>query len=178
MALASSLLLSDGAQKFAIAREISQCSKNLVTTHAALNGASLLALYFLSYQFNRKAKLFNRPLKLRLVLYTLLGGIVGTMWMFLKDFTTYQSELQADEEAASVSEEYARGALEFYNKTLQRNIALRSLLGSEGPKSYTAAGNLRETLRTKHVPYVVRRDNAIARLEARTKVVKPDVASV
>lgn len=178
MALASSLVLSDAAQKFALAREISHSSSNLVTTHAALNGASIFALYFLSRQFNRKAKLFARPLKLRVVLYSLLGGLVGTLWLFIKDFTTYQSELQADEEAASLSEEYARGAVEFYNKTLQRNVALRSLLGSEGPKAYTAAGNLLETFRTKHVPYVVRRDNALARLQAKTKDVKPEVAAV
>ena len=90
MALASSLVLSDAAQKFAVAREISHSSTNLVTTHAALNGISIFALYFLSRQFNRKAKLFTRPLKLRVVLYTLLGGLVGTVGLFIKDFTTYQ----------------------------------------------------------------------------------------
>lgn len=176
MSLASSLVLSDAAQKFAIAREISFSSTQLVSTHAALNGVSIFTLYYLSYLFNRRANLFTRPLKLRVVLYGLLGSIVGTMWLFLKDFTTYKSELQADDEAAAISEEYARGAVEFYNKTLQRNVALRSLLGSDGPKSYTAAGNLKETFRTKHVPYVVRRDNALARLKV--SHVKPEVVVV
>lgn len=103
---------------------------------------------------------------MRTICYTLFGTLMLTMWIFIKDFTTYKREELADETAASISEEYARGAVEFYSKTLQRNIALRSLLGNEGPLSYTAAGNERETLRTKHVPFVTRRDRAAQRLEA------------
>ena len=92
-----------------------------------------------------------------------------TIWIFIKDFTTYQREEKADDDAAGISDEYARGALEYYSKRLQRNIAMRSLLGENGPSMYTAAGNDRELLRTPHFPFVARRDRAAKRLEALSK---------
>ncbi len=103
---------------------------------------------------------------MRTICYTLFGTLMLTMWMFIKDFTNYRREELADKTAAGISEEYARGAVEFYSKTLQRNIALRSLLGNDGLSLYTAAGNEREIVRTKHVPFVTRRDRAAQRLEA------------
>lgn len=171
-ALESSLILSDAAQKFAIAREISKANSHQVTLHMAINGTATFALYYLAYSFNRKANLFARPLSLRLTLYSLLGSIVFTTWLFIKDVTTYRSEESADEKAAGISEEYAKGALEFYTKILQRNLALRSLLGEEGQNLFTASGNARENFRTKHVPFVVHRDKAAQRYESLKKSVE------
>ena len=169
----SSLLLSDSAQKYAIAREVCKANTQNVAVQAFLNMASCYAYYYLTYSFNRKANMFSRPLQLRVTLYTLLGGIVFTTWMFLKDFTTYRWEEDADEKAAGISEEYAQGALEFYSKILQRNLAMRSLLGDEGPKLYTSLGNDRETFRTKHVPFVTLRDRAARRCESFKKSEEP-----
>lgn len=50
-------------------------------------------------------------------------------------------EIKADEQAANVSPSYAEGGLEFYEKILQRNTALRQLMGKEGEKLYTIFGN-------------------------------------
>lgn len=172
LALEASLLLSEAAQKYALAREILLSKSNLVTQHSAVNGGALLGYYFVTYQFNRRANLFARPLAIRAGFYSILGCIAFTTWLFIKDFLTYNSEGKCDEEAASISREYAEGALEFHTKTLQRNVALRSLLGSEGTNSFTATGNIRETLRTKHVPLVALRDRAIARCE-NLKINKP-----
>lgn len=175
LALESSLILSDSAQKYAIAREMAKANTHHVAIQTGLNGAAVFVYYYLTYTFNRRANMFARPLKLRVVLYSLLGSIAFTTWLFLKDFTTYRWEEKGDEKAASVSEEYAQGALEFYSKILQRNLAMRSLLGDEGPKLYTSSGNDRETFRTKHVPFVVLRDRAAARCESFKKSKEPEV---
>ena len=37
--------------------------------------------------------------------------------------------------------DYALGGIEFYNKALQRNMAIRTLMGSQGEKYYTKYGN-------------------------------------
>ena len=133
----------------------------------------VFTLFVQSYSFNRKANLFLRPVQIRVTLYALLGGLAFTTWMFINDFTTYRWEENADERAAGISEEYAKGALEFYSKTLQRNLALRSLLGDEGLKLYTSLGNDRETFRTKHVPFVTLRDRAARRFESLKKSEEP-----
>lgn len=86
-------------------------------------------------------------------------------WLLVRDVLTVRRDVLADDEAASISEEYAQGALEFYDKTLKRNIALRSLLGEEGPNHFTALGNIRETVRTKHLPFVIRREAAATRCQ-------------
>lgn len=167
--LESSLILSDSAQKFAIAREIVKANSHQVSILSALNASAIAAYYYFTYHFNRKGKFFQRPLPLRVGIYSIIGSIAFTMWMFIKDFSTYNFEETADEKAASLSEEYAQGALEFYTKILQRNIALRSLLGEEGPKLFTASGNVVETFRTKHVPFVIHRDKAALRCESLKK---------
>lgn len=55
---------------------------------------------------------------------------------------------------------YAKGGVEFYTRIIQRNIALRSLLGTDGEGKYTQFGNDVEFLRQKHVPFSVRKKNA------------------
>ena len=176
MALESSLVLSDAAQKYAIAREVSKSTSHQVMIQTFLNGGAVSAYYYFTYSFNRKANMFARPLQIRVTLYTLLGAIMGTTWLLFKDFLTYHWEEKADEEAASISDEYAQGALEFYTKILKRNVAMRSLLGDDGPKLFTALGNDRELFRTKHVPYVTLRDKAAKRCEAlKEKQAQPEV---
>lgn len=163
MALRSSLVLSDAAKKFALAREVCSVNSQELALQCGLNFAAIFTYYYLAYSFNRKGNMFARPLKLRVVLYSLLGSITFVMWLMVKDFLAVRRDGLADEEAASISEEYAKGGLEFYNKILQRNVAIRSLLGDDGPKQFTALGNTREVFRTTHLPIVNRRDRAVER---------------
>lgn len=68
-------------------------------------------------------------------------------------------EKWADNKVGSIGLNYAQGGVEFYAKTLQRNIALRSLMGSSGEKKYTFYGNDVEFVRQKHVPFTERKSN-------------------
>ena len=58
------------------------------------------------------------------------------------------------------------GGIEFYNKMLERNMALRSLMGLDGKKYYTPSGNAirKRTLETV-VHLTERRKNLIAHFE-------------
>jgi len=49
-------------------------------------------------------------------------------------------ERSADEAAASYGPDLAEGGLEYYDKMLARNVALRELLGKEGEKRFSAKG--------------------------------------
>ena len=46
-----------------------------------------------------------------------------------------------DGAAAGMGRGYAEGGVEFYTKVLQRNVALRELMGSEGEGVFTVKGN-------------------------------------
>ena len=135
-----------------------QCTANFIC---------IFNLYYLCSTVNEKANMFARPLRLRIAFYTLASAFMFGVWLFTRDILTVHRDQVADEEASAVSEEYAKGALEYYNKILQRNIALRSLLGEEeGPKQFTALGNAKESFRTTHQPIVARRDRAEAYLKS------------
>jgi len=170
MSLESALMLSESAQKFAIAREIASTSTNQIPMQIAANGVGAFLYIYLTTTLNKKYSAFTRPmpLKQRVVMYSLLGSFTFTLWLFIRDFMNVHFEQTVDEIAGSINEEYARGAVEYYSKILQRNVALRSLLGSEGAKIFTPVGNNPLLFRTKHRPFTARRDSAILRLEKLT----------
>jgi hypothetical protein len=68
-------------------------------------------------------------------------------------------ERWADRKTGKLSLDYAKGGVEFYSKILQRNMALRGLMGPSGEKMYTLYGNDVEFLRQSHVPYSERKKN-------------------
>ena len=169
MLLESSLLLTDSAKKFAIARELEMASSHQVTIQSTINCSCSLLYYYLAYSFNRKGRTFERPRSIRFVLYALLGMFTTTLWLFASDFCNLQLEERADRQASDLGVDYTRGAVEFYTKTLQRNIALRSLLGDDGRSLYTTTGNDRVIFRTPHLPFTLRRDTALARYQKLTE---------
>jgi len=163
--LESALLMSESAKKFALAREIASTSSYHVPFQTTLNGVAVFLYMYLSSTFNKKAKLMSRPVKIRVMLYTLLGSMIFTVWLLVRDVANVYHEKSCDKVAGSINEEYARGAVEYYTKILQRNVALRSLLGPDGAKIFTPIGNDSLVFRTKHEPYTARRDASTVQLE-------------
>jgi len=178
LSLESALLLSESAQKFAIAREIASTSTYQIPLKIATNGVAALLYIYLSTSFNKKTPNLTRTLKQRVVLYSILGSFTFTLWLFIRDFMNVYFEKSVDEIAGSINEEYARGAVEYYSKILQRNVALRSLLGDEGAGIFTPVGNNHLLFRTKHQPYTARRDASIIRLEKLTSNVSSETHSI
>lgn len=157
--LKKALVLSDKAQRFAIAREIYWANTYYVQVHAAALSLSILNAYFIGNLLNRRLGLCHRvPRKVRLVLYTVLAAFSGTMFLCIKDASSQYWDKQADKNAASMGPDYLQGGIEYYEKMLQRNRALRELMGEAGEKIYTSKGNINHWLRTPHLPLTYRLD--------------------
>ncbi|KAK4305697.1 hypothetical protein Pmani_022423 [Petrolisthes manimaculis] len=156
--LKQSLVLSPEAKKFAICREMMSVNTNEPFILGTLAATNMLMMYLLASGVNRTQNFYVRPRSLRLTWYALVGSFGAAMWTLIKDSTTLNHENSADQQAASVSPSYTQGGLEFYEKILQRNIALRELMGKEGENMYTAFGNEQVFIRTRNQPYTLRRD--------------------
>lgn len=99
-----------------------------------------------------------KPRSFRIVVYAGLGTFCYGLWAVSRDILTKFYENYADKRAAG-NLSYAKGGVEFYSKTLQRNMALRSIMGPSGERLFTFFGNDVEFIRERHVPYTRRKHN-------------------
>lgn len=156
--LMKSLVLSDEAKKFALARELVHLDTGEPFVYGAVTAGVVGMGYTIASGINRTQQFYMRPRGLRVILYGLVSLFSYGMWVFGRDFGANMYEADADKAVADLGEKYAQGGLEFYEKVLQRNVALRTLMGTTGEKLYTAYGNDQMLLRTKHIPFTLRRD--------------------
>ncbi|KAH9370979.1 hypothetical protein HPB48_019094 [Haemaphysalis longicornis] len=158
-ALKKALVLSDRAQRFAIARDLYWASTYYVQIQTAALSFAVVNCYFMGRLINDRFRLLGRvPRSLRVGLYGVIVAINATVYLCFKDATSQFWDRKADEKAAALGRDYVEGGIEFYEKALQRNRALRELLGDEGRKYYTSKGNLNELIRSTHVPLTHRLD--------------------
>ncbi|NWS96657.1 TM177 protein, partial [Mionectes macconnelli] len=171
VALREALTFSLQAQKFAIAREVAYLQNGSPLKSAVVAPACLAGTFLCG----RGIKLFlgvsHGPVILRSLcnIVTAAGGLL--CYYLFSDALTYHVDCKADRRAAMVSEDYARGGVEFYDKILSRNRILRGLMGTQGMKMYAPSGNLfpRHWFRIKYTPYTYRRDlivNILRELQA------------
>ncbi|CAN8021446.1 hypothetical protein HPB47_000801 [Ixodes persulcatus] len=157
--LKDSLILSEKAQKFAIAREIYWCDTYYVHLHSLMLSFSVANCYILSRLLNDRFQLLQRvPRKARVLMYGLVAAFNATAYICVKDASSQYWDKKADESAAALGREYAEGGVEYYQKTLQKNRALRELMGKAGEKTYTSKGNINRIFRTDHLPLTYRLD--------------------
>jgi hypothetical protein len=152
-----SLVVSENAQIYAMAREIRirETPMKLIETFASV--VSCLGMYGLCNSINTKLNLYTRPRVLRLIMYCLVGVFSFGSYALVKDFSQVFYETKIDEELKKKNVIFAQGGKEFYSKLADRNIALRKLLGTEGERIYSILGNENYFLRYKHVPVVQRK---------------------
>lgn len=87
-----------------------------------------------------------------------MGSVFYVTYRYLLGVLNERHDLKTDDIVAQLGENYTEGGLEFYEKTLQRNKALRKLLGSKGEALYTYYGNdTPGVLWTKGAPITVKR---------------------
>lgn len=156
---ADSLILSENAKKFAIAREIYYVLGHHIKIDCGLVilnfGAAYCGYYALKelYQLKHRMRLFGRM--------TILGALgmaaMGT-YSFVSDVFQRRRDRRALIRTSELGNDFVEGGIEFYTKLLQRNNALYHLLGKEGQKCYTAGGNERISFRMKHLPITFQRD--------------------
>lgn len=171
-ALKKSLVLSDKAQKFVIAREIYWADTYYVQLQTAALSFSALNCYFMGRLANDRLHLLVRaPRAVRVCLYGLIVALNATVYICFKDAMSQLWDRKADREAAALGRDFVEGGIEYYEKLLQRNRALRELLGDEGRKCYTSKGNINRILRTDHIPITHRLDVLKNRLQVDSKEV-------
>ncbi|XP_072816935.1 transmembrane protein 177 isoform X1 [Vicugna pacos] len=161
--LRDSLTLSHAAQKFALAREVVYLESSTAALQALPAPACLVGTWALGVGAKHALGLYGGPMNLRAA-FNLVAAVVGFVaYAFSTDSLTHALEAWLDHRTASLSAAYARGGVEFYEKVLSGNLALRRLLGKPGEKLYTPSGNVvpRHWFRIKHLPYTTRRDTVL-----------------
>ncbi|NXU75042.1 TM177 protein, partial [Oreotrochilus melanogaster] len=160
VALKEALTFSLEAQKFAIAREVVYLQNSSPLSSAVVAPTCLAGTALCGRGIKLLLGLSSGPLLLRGIcnLVTAAGGLL--CYYISYDAMTYHLDCKADRKAATVSKDYARGGVEFYDKILSRNRILRGLMGKQGTKMYAPSGNLfpRHWFRIKYTPYTYRRD--------------------
>lgn len=156
--LLRSLVLSEDAQKFALAREVLRVQTNEPMWKSVLNMTNWLMWYCLSAVANKRLKLFEKSLQFRSAMYILTGAFCWGVWVFERDSITVRYDISTDKQLLEQGPTYVAGGKEFYEKLLARNIALRSITGKQGESKYTVGGNDYFFFRQKTMPLTYRKN--------------------
>ncbi|XP_011495048.1 PREDICTED: transmembrane protein 177 [Ceratosolen solmsi marchali] len=154
--LVDSLLLSDKAKKFGIAREIMMNQQNLQLYRCMETPSMILATAFCC-EYARIQLARSVSLTLKFSVYGIITLVGYGIWFQIRDgLNTYYEKL-VDKNLAELNLDYVEGGKEFYEKQLQKNIALRALLGDRGVKEYNKDGDEIITIRRKRTPLTERK---------------------
>lgn len=164
--LAEAMVLSDDAKKFAIAREIFAVKSYYHAVDAFLASSCFLGSYCFGYVMNRKLGLREKlPMVIRGGFYTAFACFGALTYVVLRDAYNCMQDRKLDQKAGRLMPALGQGGVEYYTKLLQRNIALRELLGSSGPSLYTAYGNVTQSWRTPKLSLTAHRDLMVSLVE-------------
>ena len=157
----SDLVLSDAAKKFVIAREIFRGKKCPHLYESFLPVATLsFSAPFMAY-FSLLSNLKKYPAVIKGIAYIFTATVISVVYFSLGDFWRKNAERELDAAACQLGAIYAKGGVEFYDKSLRRHIALRELLPNDaGKKLYNLRGDVYPgVVRTKFVPVSSRRES-------------------
>lgn len=154
--LLKALVVPEEAQLFAMAREIKmrQSYKFFLDTGYAFLGCSLT--YFSAMFLNRRFDLLKKSRQLRYFGYTIIALFNIGNYFMCKDLVQTMYEEKIDRELKEANPIFVEGGRQFYSHILERNKALRELMGSEGEAMFTVLGNENNLIRNKHLPIVQR----------------------
>ncbi|XP_076018002.1 transmembrane protein 177 [Genypterus blacodes] len=166
-ALKEALVFSPEAQKFAMAREVARLNSAGPVTSAAVAPVCLGGVWVYSVLLKQVFGLHAGPLLLRWGANVAALGLGAVSYLFTSDAVGQWIDYRSDRHAARMSQDYAKGGVEFYEKILSRNQTLRSLMGQKGAEMYAPSGNLfpANLLQMKHTAYTARRDGILALLK-------------
>lgn len=151
-------MLTESAQLFAIAREVLYLKSLKVLFDTCYATAAFIFTYGVAQKINTKYNLYAKPFSLRCLMYGFVGMFGFGLYGFLTDFTQIYYDRYVDRTLCEKNPLFIEGGREFYDKMLQRNRALRKLMGPLGEKYYSIMGNERFFIRQKRLPVLTRRD--------------------
>lgn len=160
ISLKEALVFSSSAQKFAIARELLRLDSAGPMVQAAVAPACLVGVCINSVVLKHMFGLYGGSILARGVVNVVVLAMGAAFYLLASDEVSQWLDYRSDRRAASLSQEYAKGGVEFYDKILSRNKTLRTLMGQKGIEMYAPSGNLfpANMLSLKHAPYTARRD--------------------
>jgi len=179
--LQNALVLSDKAKAFAIARELCYAKSFTVHLDTLLQACCMTLAYYTGAWLN-SSMLLTLRLKpwARFVVFSVIGAAWLSCYIMISDASHCWYDNRADQKVAKLRKIYAEGGVEYYDKVLQRNCALRTLLGSKGAKQFTRYGNVVSLWRNRSIQLTSRRDNLLkylAEYEREDTAEQPNVDS-
>ena len=148
----STLLLSEKAKKFAIAREIFRAKNATFPVDATSALMYTFVIYIFSRQVNRVYGLFKAPLHYRVLSYTIIGAIFANLHFFFRDRRWRELDAKVDELACGLGVAYAEGGAEFYDKMCRRHAAERVLIPDMADTFNLKGDRVPSMFRRKFVP--------------------------
>lgn len=141
--LLSSLILSENAKKFAIARELHFINSRYVHIQALaglmFTGVGITCIH----KINRSSVLHFDKTKtsFRVLMYISIALVL--VYLHEEFLKVYYEKLHfsADRKAAGMGQDYATGGVEYLTKVLKRNQAVRTITGYTGSQKYTPWGD-------------------------------------
>lgn len=173
--LGEALLLPDKVKEFAICREILMTQNSKVMFESTYPFMSTFLVYNLSQYLNRRLNLYAAPLNARAILYSIVGLFGLGVYFLMKDMTEIHYEISVDKKLCELGPDFIESGVIFYEKLLQRNQALRELMGKEGEKKYSKLGNENYSLRQPHVALIHRKQYFDEQLKESKEKVDEDI---
>lgn len=133
-----SLVLSDSAKKFSIAREIVLTDNFRIFLKSISFSITLLPMYILGEYV--MSSLPANPVKVKTLAFFFLCNLGIFVWLFVRNIIEKFYQNEADKVVGSINEEYTRGGIEYYEKLIQRHVALRSII-PDGKTIYSERGD-------------------------------------
>ena len=170
--LTNSLILSDAAKDYAILREVYFGNTNSVIGISFVKALFGLTAY-MSGTLLRKHQKWDYLFKkwARVCLYGFIGVAYSCVYIMVSDTINCFREGKSDGSACKHGARIMNGGLEYYDKQLLRNMALRGLMGKEGPPLYTRSGNYVQTYRRSHLDITTRRNYVQNAIEEHKKTI-------
>lgn len=132
-----SLILSEPAKKYSIAREMILTDNYRLFIRALSCPTTLIPMYALGYTtINRLPNLA----KVRALTFFLLCNFGVIFWILISSAIENSYQINADKMVCDIGEEYIHGGIEYNEKLIQRNLALRNII-PDGKKAISEEGN-------------------------------------
>ncbi|OWF55493.1 transmembrane protein 177-like [Mizuhopecten yessoensis] len=169
-ALKESLILSDQAKAFAYLREIGYLNSHHQNVAVGMGVVSLGMGGIFGYfaQTILQAKFAMKPGRVLqiVVLAHVVAYKVSLDWFKASmDFYLKKRDETVDQDL--VDKGLTKGGIEFYEKLIQKNLSLRTLLGSQGEELYSKDGNeIYPNYRFPHLPLTQQRDKLVKQLNS------------
>lgn len=133
------LILSEPAKKFSIARELILTDNYRVFIKSISLPITLIPMYIIGHNLLHSLPSIS-SFKIRAFSFFVLCNVGVFVWLFARKTIEHFYQINADKKVCNTSEEYTLGGIEYYEKLIKRNLALRNII-PDGQTIYSEEGN-------------------------------------